>query len=278
MSRKLLVAGIAAVASTAVFCTGIICYATARTAARAAEQRQEANKREEESVRLMAKEEPASLSGETEGTKAEQGEKTAASETEPGETEKAGSPAGEETRERESQTDPEAHGTDKAALPLTVESALTMYTYDQMVQDIEILQAKYPELITVDSLTDTPDGRKIWHLIIGSPEAEEHFLVTGSIHAREYMSTQLVMKQTVKFLENKDSYVEALKNKAIHVVPMINPDGVSISQLGMSGCLLEETKAMVQEISRLDGAGDMAEYLRRWKSNAQGIDLKPWWR
>ncbi len=90
MSRKLLVAGIAAVASTAVFCTGIICYATARTAARAAEQRQEANKREEESVRLMAKEEPASLSGETEGTKAEQGEKTAACETEPGKQRKPG--------------------------------------------------------------------------------------------------------------------------------------------------------------------------------------------
>ena len=54
---------------------------------------------------------------------------------------------------------------------------------------------------------------------------------------------------------------------------MINPDGVSISQMGLEGCLTEETRERVLEISRLDGAQDMNAYLRRWKSNSRGVDL-----
>ena len=93
----------------------------------------------------------------------------------------------------ENQAEPPA----KSARPqeLIVDSDPQMYTYDQMTRDLQAMEAGYPDLVTLESLTDTPDGRSLWHLVIGDPEkAGRHILVTASIHAREYMTTQLVMK------------------------------------------------------------------------------------
>ena len=177
--------------------------------------------------------------------------------------------------------------TEKEEVPNVIEEDLIvlqnpeMYTYENMVHDLETLPLLYGEVVSLDSLGQTMDGREIYHLVIGNKDAEVKILINGSIHAREYMTSQLVMKQTAVFLKNlaagntyaDQTYEELLQNVAIHVVPMINPDGVSISQFGMDGILTEAVKERVREIAALDGSAAEGNYLTRWKANGNGVDI-----
>ncbi len=247
MTRKIWITGIAAVLLTAAVCMGIVLFTAFSVPAVT----------ETETV------EESEMATET------QGEQSA----ENGRTESAVLETEQESVEQTGETDSREAGSNAVSGSLAVDTDPLMYTYDQMVQDLKYMESQHPELVELESIADTPDGREIWHLIIGSRSADRHVLVTASIHAREYLTTQLVMKQASEFLKRAEEAQPVLEHTAIHVVPMINPDGVSISQLGLDGCNLEETRNRVLEIGEMDGALDWNSYLRRWKSNAQGVDL-----
>jgi g-D-glutamyl-meso-diaminopimelate peptidase len=155
------------------------------------------------------------------------------------------------------------------------------YTYEDLQTDAAVLEEVYPGLIVVDSLGQTLDGRELYHFVIGEEEAPKKIFINGGIHAREYMTSQLVMKQTVSFLhhmKNGDTYKEQsydslLKDCCIHVAAMVNPDGISISQSGMAGIRTEQVKTKVEGIAQLDGQSLEHAYLTGWKANANGVDL-----
>lgn len=158
---------------------------------------------------------------------------------------------------------------------------LEMYTYANLQEDIELIKEAYSKLIVVDSLGTTVDGRELYHFVIGNPEAETKLFFNADIHGREYMTGQLLMKQVVTYLQHvsmEDSYQgDAYKNMwdscAVHVVPMINPDGVTISQYGLAGLNSEEVRNHVESIAIRENGGGDTSYYRRWKSNANGVDL-----
>ena len=65
---------------------------------------------------------------------------------------------------------------------------------------------------------------------------------------------------------------------AFHFVPMLNPDGVTISQMGENGIQSEELRQTMQAAYAADKASSRTtvsyeEYMRRWKANARGVDL-----
>lgn len=155
------------------------------------------------------------------------------------------------------------------------------YLYEDVVLDCLGLAERYPGIIAADSLCTTFDGRQVPHLLIGDVKASKHVLIMGAIHAREYMTSQLVMKQTIAFLEAMESgtasykgvsLAELMQDTAIHVLPLANPDGVTISQLGPQALHTEAARRKVNEIAALDGGGS-AQYYLRWKANAEGVDL-----
>lgn len=156
-----------------------------------------------------------------------------------------------------------------------------MYTYAQMEADIQRLADRYGDCVTWDSLVRTADGRELYHLVIGDLSAKKHVLVMASIHAREYIVTQLVMRQLKDFLEKYEenqtyqgvAVRELMKDTAIHFVPMVNPDGVTLCQLGIDGIQLPEMRQQIDRISEMDGAAESGDYFRTWKSNAMGVDL-----
>lgn len=158
---------------------------------------------------------------------------------------------------------------------------LIMYTYEDLSHDAALLKKAYSEYVTADSLGQTADGREIYHFIVGNPQAEEKIFINGGIHGREYMTSQLVMKQLVSFLEHLDSgdsykgqsYEQLLRERAIHVVPMVNPDGISISQKGTAGIQTEQMRNKLEEIACMDGQEAEESYLTCWKSNGNGVDL-----
>ncbi|MBQ7173879.1 MAG: peptidase [Lachnospiraceae bacterium] len=157
-----------------------------------------------------------------------------------------------------------------------------LYTFEIMQTELQEIASKYDENCALASLGQTLDGRDLWCLRIGSENASHSILITASIHAREYITTQLVMEQTKAFLlalkddsntYHGNTYRELINDTAIYVIPMVNPDGVSISQFGTDGLRTEEAKQSVYHIFELDDAVEIAPYLIKWKSNAEGIDL-----
>ncbi len=144
------------------------------------------------------------------------------------------------------------------------------YTYKKMSKDIEILSKLYKDKISVSVLSITADSRNIYDISVGNPDSDNQYIVTGSIHAREYITTKLVMMLMVDLLDSMENDSDFL----IHFVPMINPDGVSISQLGKKGIQSDYILSQVEQIAENDGSSiEDREYLRQWKSNVNGVDL-----
>lgn len=170
-----------------------------------------------------------------------------------------------------------------APAEIIADSRPQMYTYNDMEQDMKTLSKAYPELVSVTAIGQTIDGRNIYDMVIGNINASEHLMIQGSIHAREYITAQLVMMQACDFIRGLEdghgeykgiSYNELFADKVIHVIPMVNPDGVSISQFGMDGVNNIAVKEHLAEIAAADGESlDNSYYLRQWKANANGVDL-----
>lgn len=157
------------------------------------------------------------------------------------------------------------------------------YTYENMENDLGIFSRVFPGYLHVSSLGKTADGREIYHMIIGRQDAQEKILISGGIHGREYMTCQLLMEQTAEFLTllcrrqqtyKGKSYENLIGGKAIHVVPMINPDGVSISQFGIKGIRSKRLQEFIWRIAGDEGGRQpCGAYFSRWKANARGVDL-----
>ncbi len=171
------------------------------------------------------------------------------------------------------------HQTPEAALELIIKQAPEIYTYIDLEDDISILQKKYNNIIQVTKICETFDERSVYDIVIGDLDSENHILIMGAMHAREYITTQIVMRQLCNCLENltgekTDEYngeyvTELMDNVAIHFIPMVNPDGVSISQFGIEGLKTQTAKDRVTAISE---KLDFTDY-EQWKSNAEGTDI-----
>lgn len=156
-----------------------------------------------------------------------------------------------------------------------------IYTYSDMKQELEQISDEYGSWTELLNLGKTYDERDILCLKIGKDTAHHKILITGSIHAREYITTELVMYQVKSFLSSLKNeaiykgitYPDLLSGCTIYVIPMVNPDGVTISQFGTSGLNTSKAKENVYRIYEMDGAIEIEPYLIQWKSNAEGIDL-----
>lgn len=159
------------------------------------------------------------------------------------------------------------------------------YSYEQMQQDITALKERYPEQIQVNSLGTTADGRDVTEIILGDVNAEHHILIQATMHAREYMNTVLAMNQIEDYLRDSETrsyegqtWKEIFRNVCLHIVPMVNPDGVTVSQDGIDGISDERLKSLLKQCYQTDladgkGNSDMTQYFRTWKANAEGVDL-----
>ncbi len=141
------------------------------------------------------------------------------------------------------------------------------YTYYDLLNDMEDYRLKStPQKFKVNSIGSTYDKRHIYSLRLGSPDAENNYILIGSIHGREYINTYLLIKLAHYFtriyslLENN--------NTALHIVPMANPDGVVISQ---SGAKSLNNHILTCAVGKMLKSNHTLH--KKWKANACGIDL-----
>lgn len=147
-----------------------------------------------------------------------------------------------------------------------------MYTYEMMNEQVEQLAAAYPDLIKVKTIGSTAFNREIKAVKLGKGEAS--VLIDGSQHAREWMGTNLILYMLDRYAYayehnmKYDNYVvrELLDNCSIWFVPMVNPDGVTLQQKGLSA-FPESFHAGLISMN----AGGYS--FKRWKANAEGIDI-----
>ena len=160
-----------------------------------------------------------------------------------------------------------------------------LYTYEQMLEDLNLMESKYPDRMCVREAGTSLDGRMIMEIILGDRKSPNHILIQASIHGREYLNTILVMKQLEDIIKNFEngsyhgvSYQRLLDNVCFHILPMTNPDGVTISQSGLDGIrdffLRKQLEKCYQnDLEHGEGGSSREEYWRRWKANARGVDL-----
>lgn len=150
---------------------------------------------------------------------------------------------------------------------------LFMYSYQQMCRELWNLNEKFHRAITIHTMGKTEDDREIFQAVIGQEKAPCHFLLHGGIHGREYMNSALLLKQMEAYLEKEET--EKNKKVCIHLVPMGNPDGCTISQKGISGIRKKELRDFLKECWQKEETPGKKEeeFFRRWKANARGVDL-----
>ena len=154
-----------------------------------------------------------------------------------------------------------------------------MYTYSQLQSDIALLTQRYSG-VSADSIGNTADGRQLYRIVIGNPAAEKKILVVAAMHAREYITTPLVMRQLKDLLDRRDSGDTSLESVCMQFVPMLDPDGVAISQYALDGLQTDAMKRKVNAIIQswaewglLEDTNKYNWYLNKWKNNANGVDL-----
>lgn len=160
-----------------------------------------------------------------------------------------------------------------------VDTSKSKYTYSEMKTDLELLRKKYGDCLTVKVAGKSYDNRNIYEVILGNPKARKKIFVQSSIHGREYMTALLTMKQIELYCKNyytgmynQKYYSELFDEVAFHIVPMANPDGVTISQKGAKGIRNKELRKKLEKMCKKYGYGKTS-YYTYWKANARGVDL-----
>jgi Zinc carboxypeptidase len=114
-----------------------------------------------------------------------------------------------------------------------VEMSWRKYHDYKQIQDFQYqLEKKFPNLIKVNSIGKSYQGRDIWALTItdfkaGKPLEKPAFYMDGGIHANELNSVQVCL-YTAWYLCENYAYIpfiqQLLKEKTIYILPNISPD------------------------------------------------------
>lgn len=140
--------------------------------------------------------------------------------------------------------------------------------YKSYAKKLTELKTEFP-FLRLFSIGQSVLGRPIFALSIGN--TKNVTLMAGAFHAQEWLTTSLLVRYIEHLclcVRNKTQFSSfhlngSLTQKGLIIVPMVNPDGVSIALDGASSAgKLEEN---IIKMSQLDS--------RSWQANARGVDL-----
>lgn len=147
------------------------------------------------------------------------------------------------------------------------------YSYEHMKEDALKLCNRYPDIIQLDTIGHSVEGRDLSLIKLG--RGEKKIILCGSHHAREYITSAYLMKKTEQYAKiyseqkgqnNYGNYnvKNLLKQITMYIIPMVNPDGVNLVINGIDSVTDKkavEAMTMVKTIHK------------EWKANINGVDL-----
>ncbi len=147
------------------------------------------------------------------------------------------------------------------------------YSYTDMKRDLKKLKKAYGSILKVNVAGKSLDKRNLYYVTLGNAKAKKTVYVETSVHAREYMNTKFMMKVIENYCRGYDTKKYQGKNYStifnkikLVIMPMVNPDGVTISQYGPKK--IRDTKLRQNLYKMKNGV-----VFREWKANARGVDI-----
>lgn len=145
------------------------------------------------------------------------------------------------------------------------------YTYDVLTEEIKALKSEFPKLEVV-SIGKSVWGKELFCIKLGNGNSK--LIYNGAHHGMEWLTSAMLMRFVHDYLTAerdekalKGFNVAALSRRAtLLIVPMLNPDGVRLSALGIPNRLDIRTK---QRLLHMNGSADFG----KWQANANGVDL-----
>lgn len=139
-------------------------------------------------------------------------------------------------------------------------------TFNELFNEIESL-TKLTN-VTFSIIGYSTMGLPIYNFHMGSFSGKQ-ILMEGGIHAREYLSTLFLIKET-EFLASQN-----ITDGGIYIIPCANPDGIRLVLSGFEGLTCSKQKDILSLIN--NGSTNF----ELWKANINGVDLNvnfdAWW-
>jgi carboxypeptidase T len=107
------------------------------------------------------------------------------------------------------------------------------HNYAELTDALSKLASENPDLVKLGTIAKTNENRDIWALRIGNaatPSEKPGIIFMGGHHAREHLSVEmpLMLAQylVAQYRAGNDRVITLLNNRDIHIVPVVNPDGM----------------------------------------------------
>jgi len=144
------------------------------------------------------------------------------------------------------------------------------YSYSQMMRDIEALKNAYPNLIRYEIAGFSVEGRGLPLVRLGTGKNKVFFC--GAHHARDYITSAYLMYAVNVYakaaeeqtLIGRHKIAELLSRCTMYVMPMVNPDGVTLVQGGLKA-VMDKKKVKKMTLVR--------PTYSEWMANINGVDL-----
>ncbi len=109
--------------------------------------------------------------------------------------------------------------------------------YDELTDHLRELAAAHPNLVTLESIGQSHEGREIWLVTVTDRSTGDHadkpaMWVDANIHATELTASVAainLLRRLVEGFGTEDEITAALKTRTFYVVPRVNPDGAELA-------------------------------------------------
>ncbi len=107
-----------------------------------------------------------------------------------------------------------------------------LYTYEEMSAAFHEIVAAYPELLSIQSIGKSYEGRDLWLITVnnrktGGDRDKPAMYIDGNIHGNEVQAAEVAF-YTIWYLTKSygavETLTELLDDCAFYILPMVNPD------------------------------------------------------
>ncbi|QDV38391.1 M14 family metallopeptidase [Tautonia plasticadhaerens] len=108
-----------------------------------------------------------------------------------------------------------------------------LYDYPELVEAMRALVDGHPDLLSMESVGQSVEGRDIWCITVNNPEtgpdaSKPAFYCEGNVHGNEVQAAEACLYLAWYLAENYgrlDKVTEMVDRRAFYVLPTVNPDG-----------------------------------------------------